>query len=241
MEFIVYSPEYRETSGGIVVLHKLNTSLNNLGYNSTVCTFGTMLEVKDEIVIYPEIVEENPLNAKNIVRWELNRPGVVSNFIPDYSKEELVVSYTPSFNENVPNLTVFQMPSLIKAEKEFDTVVLARRKSNIYHTQYPTITKITPENRHWVAKCNTFISYDEYSFLSLEAAMYGATSIVIGNDYKTWKLHPFFKYGVGYNDSIWSDKTKHLVYDYLTQDIANYCNDTLNNFVKLCQQHFQNV
>lgn len=242
MKFIIYSPTYKNTSGGIIILHRLNTVLNCLGYISSICEFNNSIKVTNEIVIYPEIVKGNPLNATNVVRWELNKPGVVSNFTPEYGKNDLIVSFIPPFNPVVPTLTVFDMPNLlVNTNKVFDIVVLARRKLNLYHKEHPTITKITPQNRHWVAKCNTFISYDEHSFLSLEAAMYGATSIVIGNDYSTWKLNPFFKYGIGYNDDTWSLLTKDRVYDYLTKDMKEYCNISVINFIKLCQQKFQSV
>ena len=95
-KYLIYTPSYNPQSGGIIVLHKLCHMLNKLGAHAflfhdkidKVNYFNTNPEYltpiadlsilnQDPIVIYPEIVIGNPLNAKHVVRWLLNRPGVI--------------------------------------------------------------------------------------------------------------------------------------------------------------------
>ena len=99
-KYLIYTPSYNPQSGGIIVLHKLCHMLNNLGAHAflfhdkidNVNYFNTNPEYltpiadlsilnQDPIVIYPEIVIGNPLNAKHVVRWLLNRPGVIGEMV----------------------------------------------------------------------------------------------------------------------------------------------------------------
>ena len=91
-QIIIATPPYNESTGGIVVLHKLCHILNELGYNSSLIPteklagglyqihmnpryntkLTTEINPEKDIIIYPEIQDGNPWGAKNVVRWILN-------------------------------------------------------------------------------------------------------------------------------------------------------------------------
>ena len=52
------------------------------------------------IVIYPEIVTENPLNAKNVVRYYLNTDGAITGKKVQQNTNEYILAYTAPFHEN---------------------------------------------------------------------------------------------------------------------------------------------
>lgn len=53
-------------------------------------------DIDDAIVVYPEIIEGNPLGAKRIVRWLLNKPGKITGKVL-YSPNELQIHYSAHF------------------------------------------------------------------------------------------------------------------------------------------------
>jgi hypothetical protein len=68
-EYTIWSPEYNNFSGGIRALHVLNNELNKRGMKSK-------LHYKEpnnpnDIVLYPEIITDNPLNSDYVCRWLL--------------------------------------------------------------------------------------------------------------------------------------------------------------------------
>src|SRR6185295_8456760 len=91
-QFVIYCPPYTEKSSGVRALHRLCHLLNTAGYRAVVHTrtlgphsvnkkWQTPLwsegsTAESTVVIYPEIIVGNPLQAKRIVRWTLNYPGV---------------------------------------------------------------------------------------------------------------------------------------------------------------------
>ncbi len=93
IKIIMYSPPYNILCGGITMMHNLVQKINEqpnslfyaklfmhnyLRYDNPFCNdFATIDEITDDtIVIYPEIVTGNPLNAKKVVRWILLNLGI---------------------------------------------------------------------------------------------------------------------------------------------------------------------
>jgi hypothetical protein len=92
LSFYIWSPHYEPSSGGPVVLHRLNHVLTSLGEDSTiVCPyrkneewlgkridmFSATVPINNNIVaIYPEVIDNNPFKSPIVVRWILNTTGV---------------------------------------------------------------------------------------------------------------------------------------------------------------------
>jgi len=109
-EFYLFAPPYKRASAGVTVIHMLCDQLNRHGYpaymvpdyryfgkfgysnfsskNSLICPVVSRLELerslsekKIPIIIYPETISGNPLNAKNIVRYLLYYNGALQSAV----------------------------------------------------------------------------------------------------------------------------------------------------------------
>lgn len=94
--FYIFVPDFRKNSGGIRALHSLCHALNELGEEayianaslrpSTLRAPGLTQEIMLDhykggampVAVYPEIIQGNPLNLPTVVRWLLNKPGVLN-------------------------------------------------------------------------------------------------------------------------------------------------------------------
>ena len=107
--YYIEAPAYRRTSAGIKVLHLLCHALNRIGENAFVFptvtnpaldtpTLSPEIEAQhreaglEPIVVYPEIVPGNPRNAGSVVRYVLNRAGLIGGEHA-FAPTELVFSY----------------------------------------------------------------------------------------------------------------------------------------------------
>lgn len=92
--YYVEAPPYRRTSAGIKVLHLLCHTLNLIGEEAYVTTDSVNPALRtptittevvrrhleagvEPIVVYPEVVKGNPRNARSVVRYLLNRAGMI--------------------------------------------------------------------------------------------------------------------------------------------------------------------
>jgi GT2 family glycosyltransferase len=108
--YYIFAPDYLETSGGIRALHILCHALNSIGeeaYVTTDCVSNDLRtpvltdDIKNRhleqnlapIVVYPEIVRDNPLNADNVVRYLLNVPGLISGESPEWQDSDLIFTH----------------------------------------------------------------------------------------------------------------------------------------------------
>ena len=98
--FYIQAPRYTPRSGGIIACHVLCQELNRLGYEAYVAasdvsgTLWTPMLTREivrahkkagrrPIAIYPEVYIGNNLNRDRVIRYLLNRPGVMSLADPD--------------------------------------------------------------------------------------------------------------------------------------------------------------
>ena len=112
--YLLYQNPYRHNSAGVRALHRLVHELNvrgiaayaaggNPAWNEPPPWRYTGPSV-EPIVIYPEIVSGNPLNAGRVVRWVLNTPGYLGGD-KAYSPNERVFTWSKKFVD-APLLTV---------------------------------------------------------------------------------------------------------------------------------------
>jgi GT2 family glycosyltransferase len=107
--YYIDAPAYRRTSAGIRVMHLLCHALNSIGeeayiYNTTTSpdlnTPIVTAEIaerhkkakREPIVVYPEVVPGNPRRAGSVVRYVLNKAGLLGGD-KAYAETELVFGY----------------------------------------------------------------------------------------------------------------------------------------------------
>ncbi len=105
-KFIVYAPPLDHKFAGVVMLYLLNDSLNALGESSKIAIYGTTLHPDDQdaIVIYPEVVHNNPLGAKHVARYLLNKDGLIQKEKIDRSFRQYIFTFSRMFDESAPVL-----------------------------------------------------------------------------------------------------------------------------------------
>jgi len=281
--FLIVSPPYDERVGGSIVLHKLCSILNGLGYESYLHpyhkryrlntkyfarkwfrdmkvryrhwkgdygryevnpAFDTpVLHVLDDsllkefVVIYPETVFGNPLNAQRVVRWFLHNPGFHTGTI-NYGINELYFKTRPGIEEFrssgsvVSNiiLKVFHCPledynlNDVHSDRKGTAYCLRKGKHKpIQHDLNGSILIDGKSNSEIAAifkQVKTFISYDTYTAYSRFAVLCGCQSIVIpdqGVTKEQWHPNPADRYGLayGFSNIESASETAHLVKEHI--------------------------
>lgn len=125
--YYIFAPDYRRTSAGIRVMHMLCDALMRSGHEAYVT--GNVLNpalmtpyLTDEIVrlhraqglepvvVYPEVVDGNPLNAGVVVRYLLNRPGFIEGS-GKFGEEDILYAYSRDLlMPGIPDDRVMMMP-----------------------------------------------------------------------------------------------------------------------------------
>ena len=206
-----YSCQYIETSGGGSALYKICSFLEKKGirvrYSSLVKIpnhvfnnfYDDDFDLNDSVVIYPEILSGNPLNAPNVVRWLLADIGVHTSdkIYESWNFNDLVYyfNYKIDFEKednkfgNIYKLFSFITinPKFKNYKKEKNGYCHTFRKSNIHKN---VITNIHPSTSFEINqeshnllilifnKYKYFVSYDPLTFLNILAALCGCISII---------------------------------------------------------------
>lgn len=119
IKIIFYISCYTEKIGGLMVLHNIIKEINengcgikakifnlkNLKYRNNFCNnFAKIDEVNENtIVVYPEIIKGNPLNAGKVVRWILLDLGIempINHFF-NFGKNDLIYFWGNQEGNNI--------------------------------------------------------------------------------------------------------------------------------------------
>lgn len=234
MDYVIYTPKYF-VSNGIRVLFKLADELIERGYN--VYLFSEPSEGKDykyinklnrylrdnAVVVYPEIVLKNPLNAKNVVRYVLYYPGV-NGGDKYYDKNELVFTFNREYYEKADLLPISTMDTSLFYKD--DTV----KDINCYFVNkggkwkeipefkdFAEINMLYPSSRKELAdllrRTKTLYSYDRHTLLAEEAYACGCNVKYVTES--------------GFEDFV-PDKVNYYTEDEYKNFIDNFINKTQN-------------
>jgi hypothetical protein len=212
-------------------------------------------DLENAIVIYPEIIDGNPLNAKHVVRWLLHKPGFHSGRI-NYGNDELIFGYGKECSGSGiiiddSNLLVLRyiMSDVYKQknfEKRSGSCYMVRKgidKPFVHDEDAICVDTYTHEELSEIFnKVERFISYDPYTYYTTYASLCGCDSIVIPDDTvskEQWHPKEADRYGIAYglDDITYSKESKNLMIYYIkAQEKESF--DAAQKFASKCIEHF---
>ena len=230
IKIVIYTPHLYEKCGGIKSLHYLAQKINNLNkkklyaklycydgskYVNNYCNdFANPFEINENtIVIYPEIVKGNPLNAKYVVRWILLELGIEMPKIHylNWNKSDIVYHWEPNSAKTNQQLAV---PFLDEQFKNFNnskrtkTCFLIKKgpliHDNIKYFHPPDAIKIDNMDLNDIVKIfnesHTFYCYDPNSFYLISATVCGCISVIYPIKHISSDI--YFKNRITYIDNV---------------------------------------
>ena len=179
------------------------------------------------IVVYPEVVDGNPLGATNVVRWFLNRPGRITGRVR-FGTDELYFLYQrafddPDFNSEPDNLLAVRWYRRDLYHQwnfgDRSGTCYMLRKGRTRAAEDDTRNALVLDGRTHTEiasafnQCKCFVSYDPYTMYSRYAALCGCTSIVVpmeGVPKEQWRPEKELRYGIayGFGDIEWALETR---------------------------------
>jgi hypothetical protein len=198
--YYLWTPGYYNVCGGIKVMHRLCHELNEAGCRAYVnnplvnpewnTPVGERRDKVDFIAIYPEIILNNPFNAKHVVRYILYRQE------KEYEPGEIIVPYNRAFNSlKLPEQRILYLPVL---DHELFTDLKLPRKGRAFYVgkgaksrrvpETEGLPEITPNMGHdqrvfanLFQRLELLYSYDNMTCLTDVARLCGCPVVIIGN------------------------------------------------------------
>lgn len=216
--YVIYSGPYISNSAGVHCLHKLCDELNRRGYPSFT-TRGVVaashlnapiidvdsakaLCARGFIAIYGETEAGNALGASTMVRWVLNRPGLLGGD-EVFADSELVFSYSDAFSPYIKNRIAgkLYMPTIDRNLFYCDDADLNARSLTCYYVGKSTwkdgycdpeqsfeITRRLPEKRELgklFRASKLLYCFDNSTAIIYEALLCGCPVVIIPDGTQT--------------------------------------------------------
>lgn len=231
--------------------------------STTECPFplleATAEDINDSIVLYPEIIEGNPLGSKKVVRWLLNKPGAITG-TSSYGFGDLIFYYAEHFLPDGLNprelfrLKITDMKTHIYqdlGEKNREGIYYMVRKGDDIPLNYhpENAIKVDGKNHEELgkifAKAKTFISYDLHTAYSVFASMCGCDSVVVPRSEisrEQWKIgkdaSDLDGIAYGFDDIERARKTRPMMIARIRQEhFANL--KAMESFLITCRKYLQ--
>ena len=222
-------------------------------YNGPV-EYADKEDIGHSIVVYPETISGNPLNADHVVRWFLNRPGRLTGEVR-YGENELFFYQHKQFNDLKVNPYHKNQLRILKPMTDvYRQTNFGRRSGSCYmvrkgdstHQQVPAgSVKLDGMSHADIAehfnRCEEFICFDLYTFYSKCAALCGCRSIVIPKDgisVDDWRPE-YDRYGLAYGrDQLeYAESTIEALRVRLESESAKSLS-SVSNFIQVCESYF---
>ena len=242
MDYVIYAPKYC-ASNGVRVLFKLADELIKRGHN--VYLFSEPSQGKDykyinkltkqlrnnAVIVYPEIVFGNPLNAKKVVRYVLYYPGV-NGGDAKFDENEMIFTFSSEYYKNADLLSISTMDlSLFYRDdtpKDINCYFInkgGKWKEIPEFKDFVEINMSYPSTREELAnllkRTKTLYSYDRHTLLAEEAYACGCeVKFVLENGFEDFVPDPTNNYTIDeYNNFIdnFINKTQNFPIDKIAQ------------------------
>jgi hypothetical protein len=215
---------------------------------------------KRTVVIYAEVVRGNPLNATHVVRWIMNTPGVCGGD-GIYDLRDHIFQYHPWYPVNEKYkvqglLTAIDLDHQLKTYQNKNRperkggAYLVRKGRDKHHNQHPAdfvhadplLEKMNDEEAAvFFNSIDTFISYDDMTFISVQAALCGCKSIIVPgegerSEENLKKINRIKGVAYGFDDQEWVNSTAHQLRPYFealnAENLA-----TIQGFYEYCEKN----
>lgn len=292
---IVVAPPYNPTSAGCVVLHELCDALNQIGQPCyMVINIGDQFITSNEdqyfssaskrslysedpipeckeiintgIVIYPEVIIGNPLNAVNVVRYMLYFDGAHMQRKMEHSDRDFILTYTKVFFEKHHDVLFYPITNSLfceenspkNSERHINITYTDNRKekANVHILDNTIhINKQWPESKEQLAtilkSTRYFYSWTDISSTNIDALLCGAIPILIEPDPNRVSLlnnaetGPFPFHMAKIIDGrvfIWKDPDFDAKKEKFVQSLFSYKENWINNVTSTIQKinkHFK--
>ena len=217
--YVIFAPDYVSNSAGVKCLHALCADLNRLGYPSWITpATHTREDLVDRLipqelardllskghssVVYPETVSGNPLGAGRVIRWVLNRPGLLGGD-EVYDPEEKVFAYSAVYTPYIKNRLagMLYMPTIDQEiffdpeeeERSLECYYVGKSafKEGLFDpTEVFEITRESPAKKELgklFRHSKVLYNFDNSTILTYEAIMCGCPVVIIPDGTQTWE------------------------------------------------------
>jgi hypothetical protein len=216
--YVIVAPSFTSVSAGIGCLYRLCDELNRRGFpsyitgatESTPKLLAPLTSLRKArhlcrggyTAVYPETVPGNPLGARSVARWVLNRPGLLGGEAL-FDESELVFCYSDVFASYVGNRLAgrLYMPTIDEEIFFCDDEDISRRSLECFYVGKSTwkdgvldrsrafeITRQTPSKRELgklFRAARVFYCFDNSTIMIYEALMCGCPVVVIPDGTQT--------------------------------------------------------
>jgi hypothetical protein len=247
--YSIFTPPFDPTSGGIRVMYGLHGWLLAKGQISFI---NATYDNKDFVAVYPEIAHGNPTGADNVVRYILNKPGVMaSQGVPGpttFEKTDKLWVFSQIYNTvGVDNFHIMFLPIInmhlfkdLKGKRP-STCVFGD-KSGFGDKHPKDAIKINRELAQDQQKlmevlntCRVMYSYDKLSAMFEVARLCGCRIVVLDKFDKSLKSYEPGWYGVSWEQEDSKKFNSDWFRDSYYSLVKVFENDSLPRFIQETQ------
>lgn len=237
--YTIWSPEYSNFSGGIRALHVLNNELRKRDVNSFLHYQNQHQD--DNIVLYPEIVTDNPMNSEYVSRWLL-AAGENKDLCFEWVKG---LGGSHSLTVNIIDLDIFYPRTQPKKNVGY---WIGKGSQNMdVPSNSELIRKFEPSSRESLAEqlasYEYIISFDSFTAINHEATILG-TPVLIANQTADWSKNKLIETGWPVYGICWDyedlEKAKNevkLQYDAYV-DFCKVFDKSVDDFIEITQRFY---
>jgi hypothetical protein len=226
--FYLYSQPYYGASNGIKICYLLVRYLHELGFGAAIAcpdpqspdrpppegyeppvvySCGTSLRIgPDDIAIYPEIITGNPLGARRVVRYLLNRPYYLNGKGIDYGPNDFLTTCSKAIDPDLPQLCILSDERLryraYNRPKKRDQVAVYFGKTDLNglgarmaaladivrrYRRVALVTRRHPADRaalfRIIAESRLLVSFDPITSMGYEATLLGTPVVMLDDSF----------------------------------------------------------